>query len=321
MTAAFVMKTGLNYFLMGVVALALSRSAAAPAAEEAVSPSKKPQVVRVGIYILNLGKFDVGSGAYTVDFYMSLKSDEPIEKDSFEFMNGRAASRELIEDKPTEKFYRIQANLFQNVNLKNYPFDRHTLTIEIEEKNNDLRKVVYEPDETMCGVDEYVTFVGWELEGQPRIRAPVHDYPLFGERYSRLVFEINIRRSALAAILKAFVPIAFILFVGLLSLLIATDKVAMRFGLNTSMLLAAVMFHLNVTSSLPPLAYLTFADKFMFGSYISLALCLGSTLLLMRHTDKGEEAAARRIFRLSLILVPIITVALFVLLFLNSGVF
>lgn len=285
------------------------------------SGEKKPQIIRVGIYILNIGKFDIGSGAYTVDFYLSLRSDAPIERDSFEFMNGRAASRELIEDKPNEKFYRIQANLFQNVNLKDYPFDRHTLTIEIEEKTSDVSKVVYVPDESMSGVDEYVTFVGWELDGQPRAVVPVHEYRLFGERYSRLSYQINIKRSALAAILKAFIPISFIMFIGLLSLIIATDKVAMRFGLNTSMLLAAVMFHLNVTSSLPPVGYLTFADKFMFGSYISLALCLGSTLMLMRHTEKGEEAHAKRIFRMSLMLVPIITAALFALLFIYSRVF
>jgi hypothetical protein len=309
-----------KFWKTGIALLAFAALSLAATAQEA-SGEKKPQIIRVGIYILNIGKFDIGSGAYTVDFYLSLKSDEPIEKDSFEFMNGRAASRELIEDKPNEKFYRIQANLFQNVNLKDYPFDRHTLTIEIEEKTSDVSKVVYVPDEEMSGVDEYVTFVGWELDGQPRAVVPVHEYRLFGERYSRLSYQINIKRSALAAILKAFVPIAFIMFIGLLSLIIATDKVAMRFGLNTSMLLAAVMFHLNVTSSLPPVGYLTFADKFMFGSYISLALCLGSTLMLMRHTEKGEEAHAKRIFRMSLTLVPIITLALFVLLFIYSRVF
>jgi hypothetical protein len=307
--------------LFNLSALLLFAASSLPSPAQESSGEKKPQIIRVGIYILNIGKFDIGSGAYTVDFYLSLRSDQPIEKDTFEFMNGRAASRELIEDKPNEKFYRFQANLFQNVNLKDYPFDRHTLTIEIEEKTNDASKVVYVPDEEMSGVDDYVTFVGWELDGAPRARAPVHEYPLFGERYSRLIYEINIKRSALAAILKAFVPISFIMFIGLLSLVIATDKVAMRFGLNTSMLLAAVMFHLNVTSSLPPVGYLTFADKFMFGSYISLALCLGSTLLLMRHTEKGEEEHAKRIFRLSLISVPIVTVAIFLLLFIYSQVF
>ncbi len=66
---------------------------------------------------------------------------------------------------------------------------------------------------------------------------------------------------------------------------------------------------------------MAFADKFMFGSYISLALCLGSTLLLMRHTEKGEAAHAKWIFRMSLTLVPIATVAMFLLLFIHSRVF
>jgi hypothetical protein len=39
--------------------------------------SKGPDKVRVGIYILNIGKFDLSTGLYTIDFYLNLKSDRP----------------------------------------------------------------------------------------------------------------------------------------------------------------------------------------------------------------------------------------------------
>jgi hypothetical protein len=299
----------------GAVASARAQEAAPEQLPVAPEAEKKAQEIRVGVYILNLGKFDVSSGAFTVDFYLSMTSEAPFEKGAFEFMNGRASSLDVITDKPNEKFYRIQANLFENVDLKAYPFDRHALTIQIEEKSANNGQVVYVPDEAQSGIDPLVTFVGWELAGQPHGRVLEHDYALYKEKYSRFVYEIAIRRTALAAILKAFVPVGFILLVGLLSLIIRANNVGMRFGLNTSMLLAAVMFHLNLTSSLPPVGYLTFGDKFMIATYVSLGLCLVSTLLLMRHTEQGAEARAKWIFRTALLGVPLITVGLFVGLF------
>jgi len=32
-----------------------------------------------GVYVLNLGKFELATNAYTVDFYLSLRAEEPKE--------------------------------------------------------------------------------------------------------------------------------------------------------------------------------------------------------------------------------------------------
>jgi len=60
-----------------------------------------------GVYVLSLGKFELATNAYT---------------------------------SPTEKFYRIQANLSQNVDLRHYLFDEHLLTLEIEGKRGTVDK-------------------------------------------------------------------------------------------------------------------------------------------------------------------------------------
>jgi len=125
----------------------------------------EPVKVYVGVYVLNLGKFELATGAYTVDFYLSLRSQEPVEMGDFEFMNGRAATVDKLIDTPTEKFYRIQANLSQNLDLRRYPFDEHLLTIEIEDKRRTVDELVYVVDEQNCGVDPGVIVVGWRLAG------------------------------------------------------------------------------------------------------------------------------------------------------------
>ena len=109
-----------------------------------------------GVYVLNLGKFELATSAYTVD--------------------------KLI-DTPAEKFYRIQANLSQNVDLRRYPFDEHLLTIEIEDKRGTVDKVVYVVDKKNWG--------GWRLAGW-EAKFHTHHYEIYGETYSRFVFGLRV---------------------------------------------------------------------------------------------------------------------------------
>ncbi|MCX7750378.1 MAG: hypothetical protein N2320_02275 [Candidatus Bipolaricaulota bacterium] len=275
----------------------------------------KPAEVRVGVYVLNLGRFDLGSGSYTVDFYLSLKADRPIPLDEFEFMNGRAATVDRLIDTPTEKFFRIQANLSQNLDLRRYPFDEHLLTIEIEDKRRTTDDLVYVADRDASGVDPSVIVVGWKLVGW-ETAVTAHDYEVYGETYSRYVFGLRIQRVFLNAVIKSFLPIACMLLVGFLSLLLAPDKVTTRLSLNISTLLGAVMFHVNLTNSIPPVGYLTLADRVMIATYLVLFLILLSGVAILRWAEREDrKAQALRLYHQALGILPPVALGLYVLVF------
>jgi hypothetical protein len=278
--------------------------------------SAEPVKVYVGVYVLNLGKFELATGAYTVDFYLSLRSQEPVEMGDFEFMNGRAATVDKLIDTPTEKFYRIQANLSQNLDLRRYPFDEHLLTIEIEDKRRTVDELVYVVDEQSCGVDPGVIVVGWRLAGW-EAKVLAHEYEIYGETYSRFVFGLRIQRVVLNAVIKSFLPIACMVLVGFLSLLLAPDKVTTRLSLNISTLLGAVMFHVNLTASIPPVGYLTLADRIMIATYVVLVLILFSGVAILRWAEREDKKAlALRVYHQALGLIPPLAVALYLLVFL-----
>jgi hypothetical protein len=278
--------------------------------------SAEPAKVYVGVYVLNLGKFELATGAYTVDFYLSLRSQKPVEMGDFEFMNGRAATVDKLIDTPTEKFYRIQANLSQNLDLRRYPFDEHLLTIEIEDKRRTVDELVYVVDEQNCGVDPGVIVVGWRLAGW-EAKVLSHDYEIYGETYSRFVFGLRIQRVILNAVIKSFLPIACMVLVGFLSLLLAPDKVTTRLSLNISTLLGAVMFHVNLTASIPPVGYLTLADRIMIATYVVLVLILFSGVAILRWAEREDKKAlALRVYHQALGLIPPLAVALYLLVFL-----
>jgi hypothetical protein len=273
-----------------------------PLAIASVAPAPEaPQVVDVGVYVMNVGKFELATGSFTIDFYLTLKSDRAIPDGSFEFMNGRAASVDVIVNEEKHKEYRVLANLYQNLDLRAYPFDRHKLTVLLENKSRDATSLVWRVSEPDSGLDPEVTVVGWDLTGS-RGKVDVHDYG--DKKFSRFVYEVELHRIVLTSIFKAFLPAFFIVVVGLLSLLMLPDKVVPRLGMATSALLGTVMFHLTVTSQIPPVGYLTFADRFMIASYIVLLGCLISTVVLMRHSDSKDNENAMRVYRVSLRLIP-----------------
>jgi hypothetical protein len=271
-----------------------------------------PTVVNVGIYVLNVGKLDTSTGAFTIDFYLSFSSDEPSEPSNFEFSNGRATYIDKSVDEPTEKFYRIQASLASPLNLSRYPFDSHELTIEIEDKEQTTRSQVYQVSLEDSGLDPAVNIAGWDLKGW-KAEVTDHYYEPYGTSFSRYVFSIEIQRPATAAILKTILPALVIVLVGLLSLMLTPDKIIPRLTLNTGAFTGAVLFHLNMTSSIPPLGYITYGDRFMLVNYLALALALMSTLLALYYVDKKRTAAAEHVYKRALIIVPLVWVGLHVL--------
>jgi hypothetical protein len=75
------------------------------------------------------------------------------------------------------------------------------------------------------------------------------------------------------------------------------------------------MFHVNLTSSIPPVGYLTFADKFMIITYIVLMAILATGVMLMRHTDVKDQASAEKIYKSALYYAPVLVVVLYSALF------
>src|SRR5439155_8770778 len=149
-----------------------------------------------------------------------------------------------------------------NVDMHYFPFDKHELPIIIEPANRGTKELVYVLDEKQSGIDPQVTFVGWNLLGyKPEIRN--HVYEVYGETYSKYVFTLNIARLKMISTIKTFMPVLCFLIVSMVSLLVALDKLDSRIGLNTAMLLASVLYHINLSSQMPPAGYLTIADKVM----------------------------------------------------------
>ena len=276
----------------------------------------QPTEVNVGVYILNIGKLDVSSGTYTIDFYLSMKCETECDPSKFEFANGRATSVDKIIEEKNEKFYRIQAQLANNMDLRKFPFDSQTLTIEIEDKVNTKDDIIYTVDNKSTGIDGQVIFAGWRIDNF-EAKVVDHEYAVYDETYSKYIFSVNISRFFISSFLKTFLPVIFILIIILLTLMLDPDKVTNRLTIVVSTLIAAVMFHVNITNQIPQVGYLTFADKFMFMGYFVLLMTLVSIIVIAELLERKNIDLAHKLHFYSERLIPIISILGFLILFLT----
>jgi hypothetical protein len=277
-------------------------------------PFAAAQDVKVSTYVLNLGKFDVATGSFTADFYLWFVCEENCTP-QFEFMNGRATSVDTIVDEPKEKFYRIQANLNSPVDLRQFPFDKQVMQIIIEDKESQVDEITFVPVR-QSGIDDSNRFVGWQFDGWST-NVTEHNYDIYNETYSQYTFNAHISRIPQNSFLKTFLPVIFIMLVVLFSFILDPDKLGTRLAMAGSSLVATVMFHISISNQIPPVGYLTFADKFMVLTYFILLATFIINMFMMemleRKKDKLVEGFHRRIEFLPFFVVPLLYILLFVL--------
>ncbi len=174
----------------------------------------------------------------------------------------------------------------------------------MEDRLFDDSQQVYVVDPKLNGVDSSVLVSGWELLGS-HAEVVTHDYPIFDQSYSRFQYHIEIRRSVVSSILKSLLPAIFIVLGGFVAFLLAPDKAVNRLTINTAALTGAILFHVNLTSQVPPVGSLTYADKFMIVNYIGLGAALVSTVALLVMQDRKQDAKAKRIHNVTRAAVPL----------------
>ena len=259
--------------------------------------------VEAGIWLVNLQKFELSTGSYDVDFYLWFKWPGN-QATNYEFMNGRATSIDVVKSRDGYLEVRVRGTFLKSLNFKEYPFDRHMLTIEIEDKSLSSDDLEFVPNSEESGIDPKVNIAGWNIE-EWTIESVKHNYP-GNETFSRLIFSFTVGRSALSSILKSLVPISIITCIAMLAFLISPSNYGQRIGLGVTTLMAAVANHLALTSQIPPIGYLTLADKVMITAYGLFLYSLMVSVMVMRLVDQKRVESALKLNKESAVLVPVV---------------
>jgi hypothetical protein len=278
------------FMLPILLALAFTPKAMAESPEPQTSPAK----VYVGVWLVNVEKVDLAASSYRLDFYLWFRFNPSeislVDVKKFEFVNGPVAEFKPIEENETGGYveYRIKGDFIKTFDFTKYPFETHTLTIELEHKELDISRLRYVADQNST-IDEAANIAGWEIGGH---NATEIEHSYGDETYSRFIFSIQLRRPMLSSFVKSVLPIIVITTISLLTFFISPQNFGQRIGLGVTTLMSATAFHLSLLSGIPPIGYLTFADRMMISVYIIFLYNLSASVYIMKLVDakKTEEA-------------------------------
>lgn len=280
----------------------------------AVQPSAQDiegkEVVNIGVYILSVGNLDTTTGTYRIDFFLNFICDTiPCDPSEFDIMN--AADLPSVQDQTDpevrgkEFYYRVNTRLQSNLDLRDFPFDQHILEIEIEDKNKTDEQFIYVPVDSLSGIDSNVRVAGWDLAPEITGEVEEHRYDVYNESYSRARYYIEIYHPWFSSFMKGLFAAIVIVMVGMLSFAMRHDATTDRLALTSSTLVGAILYHLTLTSTIPPVGYLTFADSYMLMNYVFVFMALGITVALMLFMDSNEVQKAISLHKQTRLLVPV----------------
>lgn len=192
----------------------------------AFAAKQPPATCRVGIYLLSLRDLQPAEKSFGADFWVwsvcPSKDLKPLQQMEIVDAKSVVASHDSFQEKK-DKFglFEKQKTVFwsqRKINtivkhrwdIRNFPFDRHTLEIPLEETVYDASKFVYTPDTANSAYRKDIKLEGWKItnfevkEREVRYESTFGDPELKsgGSRFSRFVASIAIQRDTVTSFLR-----------------------------------------------------------------------------------------------------------------------
>lgn len=281
-----------------------------------------PGEVVVGMYLNQITAINLKDNSFNADFYIWFRWRGPEDYkplETFEVMNGRVESKGgTVEKKIGEVHYasaRVLATINKQWDLRSFPLDSHTLSIQIEDSRFEQSELRFAADDANTGRNPSIELAGWVIKSN-RHRVAPHVYRTnYGDtsvatgnesRYSRFTYSVEIARPGWTYPLKHFSTVIISTFVAFLAFLIRPTNVDPRFGLGIGALFAVVASEFVVASSLPESDSFNIADLIHLTSIAVIFLTLLASAASLRRFESGREAASQSLDRACLACFPIV---------------
>ena len=205
--------------------------------------------------------------------------------------------------------WRLQGVFRDTFALKHFPFDRQSLTIQLEYPSKDR---VLKADLGASGMAGEFSIVGWEYEPYFQANNRLHLYnsslgSVFAKKgrrtFNSLVFTLELHRPPAAYIIKFILPLLIIIGMSMVSLYLPREYIDVWIGIIITALLSVVALNFTLAESLPDTSELTMADEFFIIVYVLIFLALVESVLIMRLRAARPELT-NRLERVSSIVLP-----------------
>lgn len=266
-----------------------------------------PTTCQVGIFLRSLHSFDPNADTFGGDLWLwsvcPSKEDQPLH--TMEFVN--ADDTAIVLDVPGDPFWanrNVDGTFRYDWDERDFPFDRHTLTIELEEGVDDVRKFIYEPDLANSGIDPTLELpggwqiTGWKLTGGSNTHATTFGDPELpaggSSEYSQLTLSIDLVRNDLSGFFKLTAVVYAAFLFSLVTYLMQMDTasgIGPRVSLLAIALFSAAVNLINASNALGTSSGLTLVDWIHIVVLLYILIAAAVTVVSRLLLDRGWSVA------------------------------
>jgi hypothetical protein len=191
---------------------------------------------------------------------------------------------------------RLAGPLAVQLDLREFPFDKQRLPIDVTSYQYSQAELVFSADSEMVAKFDQLSGEGWTydaIEPQPFVFRLKDD----GRGVSGIAFAISAKRDAAYFALVLALPMTLILFLAWMVHWLPVDVIPARMGTASATVFSLIAFGVSFRLTLPKIAYLTDADRFLLYSTLLVLASLAVTVIGIRQVGAARQDAAERLAR------------------------
>ena len=169
--------------------------------------------------------------------------------------------------------------------VTNFPFDRQTLKIVLEDANLPVEDAEFVPDVKNSRLDPDLTIDGWDIIGFKIISGESQNVTNFGDpaapgvtKYSNVTVLIDIQRQGFRLFVNLFIGMFISGFLCSMMYCLAVSEMETRIGLMLASIFAMIGNKYILDNTLPPTYHITLSDKLQAITFVMIVLAVVSTV-------------------------------------------
>jgi hypothetical protein len=208
-------------------------------------------------------------------------------------------------------FRRLWLKVANPLDFRDFPLDRHRWTITLWPVVARSDEVIFHPLHRFTGINDRLSIQGWRV-GSPRARASVVQRIQHAGTFARFDVDLDLQRVWSYYALKLGLPLSLIVLMAYGVYFIPSTAVPQQIGLGTTAMLTLIAYMLTLGNTLPKIAYLTRADRFIVGSAVLVFLGVVKAVLTLVISQGPRAKLIERVDLVGRWLYPVAVVVNFI---------
>ena len=305
-----------------------------------VSPNPAgPVIVDLGLHIVELTQVDEVINTFTIEGFMDLVWCDPrmaYEAENEEELGEKILLKEkaqallneiwwpavtianqvnarnienqelvILSDGTIEYKEKFSAELEAHYDLKEFPFDRQKLEIEIESFAWHDDVLIFKMNEEKIGFSNDFEIAEWHIEN---VESKIESVKDIQDRatFSEFLMEIEVVRKYDYYLWKIIIPLILLVMISWSVFWMIGDKLVDRMSISMTGILTIVAYQFIISDILPRVSYFTFMDTFLSISFLIMLLSVFENIIVNNLDLVEESAQAKKVDMVCRIAFPVL---------------